>query len=245
MIRSIEDLINYLRNFHKWWVDSPGIDPRLIPSDLPYGLALIYRELGQLIDLKPGAANGNSNLFGTQDYLFGLDRLERHGEMIEFCMENQGNWTCRCQAGQVDPAVYSDVDRHEADVYEVICSSLNHFLITLCLQEAVFSAPFLCNFNTPLSGALNSGVSLAPVWLKGKYVWNKPTHNFFEIPGEDILIMGNGPGRGFSLASHTDSVLQFFKGSAQSSHLWPHRNGPSRLVNVVTNQDGTYRFTMS
>jgi hypothetical protein len=37
MISGIEDLVAYLRVFHRRWLDSPGLDAASIPRDLPDG----------------------------------------------------------------------------------------------------------------------------------------------------------------------------------------------------------------
>jgi hypothetical protein len=51
MIESIDDLIVFLKHFHRHLLADPSLPPEQIPDDLPEGLAKIYRELGGLIDL--------------------------------------------------------------------------------------------------------------------------------------------------------------------------------------------------
>ena len=109
MIESIADLVAFLKRFHRHWLDDPSLDPTLIPSDLPDGLATIYRELGALVEIEQ-----NPSPFGTQDGLMPLSRLKRVDGMVEFAWENQGNWSARCVAGQSDPPVYSNA----ADVWQ-------------------------------------------------------------------------------------------------------------------------------
>lgn len=70
--------------------------------------------------------------------------------MIEFAWENQGNWSARCLAGQADSPVYTNAgDGGGSSAFEVVRDSLNAFLITLCLQEAVMSAPVLYAIDGP------------------------------------------------------------------------------------------------
>ncbi len=86
MISTFDDLIAFLRRFHRSLSDSPGL--ATVPGDLPDGLARIYREFGSLIDMPDGPFNG-------QDVLFAAKHLEREDGMLVFSMENQGNWSCR------------------------------------------------------------------------------------------------------------------------------------------------------
>jgi DNA-binding transcriptional regulator PaaX len=52
MIESIEDLIFFLKHFHRNLLADPSLPAEMIPDDLPEGLAKIYRELGGLVDLE-------------------------------------------------------------------------------------------------------------------------------------------------------------------------------------------------
>jgi len=136
VIASIVDLIAFLKQFHRHWLDDPGLDPALIPTDLPDGLAMVYRELGALVEIE-----ANPSPFATQDALMPLSRLKRVGRMIEFAWENQSNWSARCSPGEPDPAVYSNAADSWNSVrrgFVKVCASLNHFLTTLCLQDCTF-----------------------------------------------------------------------------------------------------------
>jgi hypothetical protein len=62
MITSIADLVSFLKRFHRHWLDDPSLAPALIPTDLPDGLATVYRELGALIEIAENRAP-----FASQD----------------------------------------------------------------------------------------------------------------------------------------------------------------------------------
>ena len=205
MINGIDDAVEFLREFHRGLHPHPGIDSAAIPKDLPYGLNRIYHELGNLIEIEPTAANDYTVPFGTQDALMSLSRLKRVNGMIEFAWENQGNWSARCAAGQADPPVYTNAgDGGGSSVFEVVCDSLNAFLITLCLQEAVMSAPILYFVHGPVSDAFMP--TLPPLWLEGPCAVRDCRADFFCLPKEDLLVMGDGP---VWLASHSAEASKF------------------------------------
>jgi len=203
-ITSIEGLVHYLREFHRSWSVSPSLDSAIIPEDLPYGLSLLYREFGALIDLE-----GSRTPFGTQDGLVSAHSLRRINKMVEFAWENQSNWSCRCPVEEKDPPVYSNAadawDRPKKG-FQKVCDSLNHFLITLALHEAVFSSPFKLAFHqTSPAEILN--VPCRPLWLAGKYVHDDPL-DFFAVPEEDVILMEEGP---WWVGSHSEALRDVLK----------------------------------
>jgi hypothetical protein len=192
MIASVADLVAFLKRFHRHWLDDPTLDLTLIPADLPPPLATVYRELGALVEINQGAENDWQCPFHTQDSLTPLSRLKRVGGMIEFAWENQGNWSARCSAGEPDPPVYSNA----RDVWEtprrgvvVVCDSLAHFLTTLCLQEAVMGSRNLASVRTDGGTGSVVAADLRPLWVRGRYVFGEPSHNFFVSPDQDVLVM--------------------------------------------------------
>jgi hypothetical protein len=183
-----------LRRFHRHWLDDPSLDPSLIPADLPDGLAIIYRELGALVEIKQGPSNGWRAPFASQDALMPLSHLKRVDGMVEFAWENQGNWSARCPVGQPDPPVYSNAAEsweEERRGFVVVCESLNHFLTTLCLQEAVMSCRHLVTLYTDQPPDRVLTTPLRPLWLSGRYVYGDqgPQYGFFAPPDRDVLIM--------------------------------------------------------
>jgi hypothetical protein len=91
MICSVDDLVVFLRRFHRHWVDSPKLKNVAIPPDLPDGLRIIYRELGALVELD-ARNHGFRAPFDAQDSLVPLSKLKRIDGMIEFAKENQSVW---------------------------------------------------------------------------------------------------------------------------------------------------------
>jgi hypothetical protein len=192
VIASIADLVGFLKRFHRRCLDDPSLDPALIPSDLPTGLATIYRELGALVEIDQGPDNDWHAPFAKQDALMPLSRLKRVEGMVEFAWENQGNWSARCPVGLADPPVYSNA----ADAWHtvrrgfvVVCQSLNHFLTTLCLQEAVMGCRNLVALHTSQPPEQVLRVALRPLWVNGYYVAGEPDHDFFVSPDGDTLVM--------------------------------------------------------
>lgn len=192
MIASISDLVSFLKFFHRHLLANPALDPALIPADLPDGLAAIYRELGGLIELEQGADNNWRVPFATQDALVPVGNLRWIDGMVEFAWENQGNWSARCPVGRPDPPVYSNV----ADVWQApqrgfikVCDSLDHFLTTLYLQEAVMGSRNLVSLGTDLPSDRILTVPLRPLWLDGHYVNGEADHQFFASHERDVLVM--------------------------------------------------------
>lgn len=189
MIQSIDDLVIFLKRFHRRWRDDPSLDPSSIPPDLPDGLATIYRELGALVEIEDSR---NRAPFAAQDCLMPLSCLKRVDGMLIFSWENQGNWSCRCQPGEPDPPVYSnsaDVWNDEQRGFVVVCRSLNHFLITLCLQEALYSCPNLVAMESDPRPEQAITERLEPVWLGGWYVNAEPSHDFYVTCDQEVLVM--------------------------------------------------------
>lgn len=192
MIASIADLVIFLKRFHRHWRDEPQLDPALIPADLPPPLATIYCELGALVEIEQGPENGWHAPFATQDALMPLSRLKRVEGMVEFAWENQGNWSARCPVNLPDPPVYSNAADSWDTVkrgFVVVCDSLAHFLITLCLQEAVMGCRNLAAFDTDRPTPEAVAIPLEPLWLDGYYVAGEPDHQFFVSPDQDVLVM--------------------------------------------------------
>jgi hypothetical protein len=189
MIESIDDLVAFLRQFHRGWLEVPALDPSLVPPDVPEGLATIYRELGALVEIEDDRSRAP---FASQDCLMPLSRLKRVDGMLVFAWENQGNWSCCCQAGELDPPVYSnaaDAWNEEQRGFVVVCKSLNHFLITLCLQEALYSCRNLVAVKGDPEPKDVITERLEPLWLGGRYVNAEPSHDFLVTSDHEVIVM--------------------------------------------------------
>ncbi|WP_295614521.1 DUF6745 domain-containing protein [Chamaesiphon sp. GL140_3_metabinner_50] len=206
MIESIDDLIIFLKHFHRHLLTDPSLPPERIPDYLPEGLAKIYRELGGFVNLP------NPHPFGTQDKLVHVSNLQYIEDgMVAFCWENQAVWSARCPINQKDPPVYSDHSDYDGWNLEgdfvVVCESLNHFLITFCLQEAFF-------FGTRNSVTVENADNILeifldrerfqPLWLDGQYVYRDWLKSFYISEDRDILMWDGW------IVSHTHTLLDLF-----------------------------------
>lgn len=207
MIASMPDLIRCLSSFHAGLLSTPELPTSAIPPDLPDPLAVLYRHLGALVAL----TQEQGGPFCGQDILLPTDRLKRVNGMVEFAWENQGNWSCRCPAGPGDPPVFSDAVAYwdPAEVgFARVCDSLQHFLTTLCLQEAVMSAPFV--WQVSHSGELKDAFVAVtdPLWLRGRYVHRARSHNFFEASAYDAIVMEH---QGLWVGAHTETAARLVR----------------------------------
>jgi hypothetical protein len=220
VIRTIQDLITYLAEYHKPLERSPALDPSTVPQELPSALREVYCGLGALIEMERSEIrSGGRAPFAAQDTLVPLRKLERVDGMVEFVWENQGCWSCRTPLDQEDPPVYSDAGDcyYESPGFLKVCDQLSHFLITLSLQEAVMSSPVLLALENDSVGDVVAP-ALRPLWLDGKYVFNGPTHSIFDVPGHDVLIMQHLE-IGIWVASHSKSVFELLKPEAEYDRI--------------------------
>jgi hypothetical protein len=195
MIKSIADLVSFLRRFHSHLGVEPSTPEGLIPADLPASLATIYRDVGGLVELdhvKQGLAP-----FGAQDRLVPISRLKKVNGMFEFAWENQGNWSARCSPGPGNPPVYSnapDLWNVEQRGFVQLRASLEQFLTTLCLQEAVLSCRDLLQVVDGPSPTEILDTPPRPLWTNGCYVADQPDHNFWHLEEGNIVVMEHSEG---------------------------------------------------
>jgi hypothetical protein len=181
-ILHFDDLIAFLKTFHGLRLGSPEefrFDESRIPTDLPAPLRRLYLEFGALIERSSGP-------FSTQDRLLPLEKLKRFDNQIEFAWENQGNWSARTLLNASDPPVLIDIE--VSGQFEPTCESLEHFLTTLCLQEAIMSCEHLICTDTDALEEFFHGV-LEPVWLHAQYVQPEPSHDFYTLENGAVMVM--------------------------------------------------------
>ncbi len=186
MIESIDDLIVFLKHFHRNLLEDPSLPPDRIPDDLPEGLAKIYRELGGLVNIDRGP-------FNTQDYLIPVRGLQSVYGTTMFCWENQACWAACFPPGYKDPPVYlrEMSDSQWEEDFVVVCDSLNHFLTTFCLQEAFFFGThnhMTVNVTNNALEAIIEKEKFQPLWINGQYTDTDYLSNFYISEDRDILL---------------------------------------------------------
>lgn len=195
-------IIVFLKHFHRNLLPNSSLPPESIPAYLPEGLAKIYREFGGLFGVE------HPNSFFTLHKFVPVSQLHEERGMVDFCSNRSDSWYYSCPINQKDPPVHQYMNSCLDDIlsgcgyYGVVCESLDHFLITLCLQEAVHGSR---NFAS-LRNAANIGQSIdiletiiekekfQPLWLSGKCVDRDWLSDFYISEDRDILIWNRGGG---------------------------------------------------
>jgi hypothetical protein len=181
-ILNFDDLIAFLQSFHALRFGSSqkfGLEPSRVPSDLPEPLRRLYTDFGALIEHA-------SCPFSTQDTLSPLEQLKRFNNHIEFAWENQGNWSARTLLNASDPPVLIDIE--VSGEFQPLGASLEHFLTTLCLQEAVMGSEHLIAADADALEDIFQG-TLEPLWLYAQFVQSKPSHDFYTLENGTVLVM--------------------------------------------------------
>jgi hypothetical protein len=149
-------------------------------------------------------------LFGPQDQLLPIDQLKLTGSRIRFMHENQGVWWCETDANALDPPVYSDATAYEHGNPEgtmiEVCPSLSHFLTTYCLQEITFGSKRLLSIDSEIKSPRDAvTAAVNDIWIKGRYVYEQPTHSFYIV--DDVLMIMNTCGS-YWFAYNDDRALK-------------------------------------
>jgi len=80
------------------------------------------------------------------------------------------------------------------------------------------SAPSLLSVQSDSAATVLTS-SLRPLWLRGQYVFDEPLHSFYEIAGQDVLVMECLGG--VWVASHSNASLRHLRadvGYVQINH---------------------------
>lgn len=225
MIKSIDDLIVFLKHFYRNSLPDSSLPPESIPAYLPEGLAKIYREFGGLFGVD------RPNSFGTLPKFVPVSQLHPYqlewlkGEMVDFYSTHSDFFRYGCPIDRKDPPVYQYTNGCMDDIlfgiygYCVVCESLDHFLIALCLQEAVYaSRNFVSLFNVAnrvdILERIIEKENFQPLWLSGKCVDRDWLSDFYISEDGDILIWNRGGGY---VGSHVRPLTDMFDSNIDSN----------------------------
>ncbi len=212
-IETIDDLITFLKVWHDVGEKDVGLEISEDMEWLPASLKKLYQHFGQWI-------KAGDRAFSTQDSLvFVQTGYEVWGEgYLNIMHENQGVWKAflkrsDCVEGK-EPLVYIDTTNSEPDgmVAKALQKDLEHFLISFCLQEALFSAPYLWAVDYPLPET-EFQETVSPIWLDGFiYPSKKPSHDFHITKDDSTLLFGlkGGYEPSIWIGSRNDNINQFF-----------------------------------
>ena len=186
---NVDSMVEFLQGYWQEWADQCELPDNLVPDNVPPPLAKIYKHLGGMLDVQCGMQSWQGSPFSSQDHLSKPGQLLWVDGLLEFAFENQGNWSARCKWDEDDPVVLCNVADLWNDTpkgFQPVCDSLEHFLITLSLQEALMSSRWAAATDRSLE---ELGASLEPLWLDGWYVFNEPSHSFYTAKEGSILVM--------------------------------------------------------
>jgi hypothetical protein len=210
MINNIRALGTFLRDYHRS-VGDGSLPDGLVRPDLPRPLRKIYLNFGSWT--KPWSP------LAAQDYLLPADKLVDEDGYICFLRENQGVWHCWCRPG--DDAVYCDAEsgrgvKNAQQIHE----SIDHFLITFCLQEAVMSSPeivYLHDFSPPEGVVVAAGQELL---IGGRYVYPSSPLDFYFAPHRRLLAMRT-PLKDLWIAGYEAGLLDCVKNEIEAMQIQP------------------------
>lgn len=218
LIPDNDQKIEKLCEFVEIWAGSRrpdyGVKLEQIPEDIPKPLKEIYLFAGNWPNQRDNgdrnfAAGNQPRIFQEQDCLRGVESITRNGNRLAFAVENQGNWVCEVESNEIDPPVFCNAAEaySEGDGFEIVCETLSHFLVTLCLQELVMSSKYI---GTLLGETVSDICELGaePIWLNGCYVFKEPTHDFY-LAGNKLIIMRLYDAWWYACREESD--LQFLK----------------------------------
>jgi hypothetical protein len=188
MLKTNEDLFEFLYQWYRAWPGELGLPDHVIPEGVPRVLREIYSAIGVLTrresQFNPGLQEGPP--LGTQDELLEPEKLKLENGLFRIARENQDVWSCFVPPGEDDPEVLSDAGGGGP---APIGCKLSEFLITLCLQETVMSG--VGKHAVTIEGDEGRYLKFAstPVWLGRKWVYGDGDHEFCADPGAELLCM--------------------------------------------------------
>ncbi|MBM4076718.1 MAG: hypothetical protein FJ267_13900 [Planctomycetes bacterium] len=139
-------------------------DEKLATTRLPKPLQWLYGFAGEW-----PSGNYWESVFAYQDRLLPFEALFTRDEKLVFVSENQGVWIVGTLPEGNDPPVWVRMNE-ESETWHLLCDSLMEFLVSFCLHEIVFAAPYVGHLENVLDHFSDRGCHISPLWLNGSYV---------------------------------------------------------------------------
>src|SRR6266498_2684923 len=191
-----------LERFLEFWLGPRrpeyGESPeKLARTELPGSLRRFYTFAGRWPPAFPPYC---LNRFCGQDRFLPLDpgpwgNVYRSGPYLVFVAENQGVWEVATLPSGADPNVWVSEDcshRTSNPTWRPLDNPLSHFLVTLVLQETMFSSEFLACHENALSVFASAGCEVEPIWLNAEYTWPEVRHSYFLVDRRILLRRDTG-----------------------------------------------------
>lgn len=196
----LDDLMAFLS---EWLGHAPaafGVSQAEIPRFLPAAKRDLYAFAGRWPHPESPPGGYGPSIFQQQDYLYPIERCTFKDGYLEFLRENQGNWSCRVNAGNPHSPVFSNARMlwdENADGFEMCRQSLPHFLKTFCLQELVLGSRSLYTVCIKTGGRVGDLGSLfryplEEIWLHAFYshpYGDGPTYSFYRCKYALIMLL--------------------------------------------------------
>jgi hypothetical protein len=195
VITNATQLIEFLGRYHRSILEREPAKPVTWPEFVvPEPLRALHELFGQHIDHSWGPLS-------SQDHLAPLHEMRLDGDEVVFLHENQGCWSCTYSLTPPHPVFrYDDEPTGTRQT-----DTLEEFLITFALQEAVMSSPWLLGIHgAPSAEAL--GIELVDLHRGGRYAYEGENDDFWITPDQQTICMDNA-GTALWLASYSDRVL--------------------------------------
>jgi hypothetical protein len=220
MIAGVRALVKFLRDYHNQ-VDNGSLPEEVVPHSLPRPLRKVYLNFGKWT--KPWSP------LAAQNHLLPVDELIEGDGYLCFLRENQNCWTCWCRPGE--DIVYCDsfeTGRGCENAVQ-IHESIEKFLITHCLHEAVLSSPelvYLPDFKPPVEVV---PLAWKELYMAGRFVYPSSPLDFWFAPRPGLLAMQT-PLKDLWLASYQPDLLGMLSEGVEAMQISPRPSGPITYV---------------
>lgn len=140
-------------------------DEKLAQTKLPEPLKWIFQFAGEW-----RSDNRWETVYAYQDMLLPFESLFVQDGKLVFVVENQGVWQVGTLTSGEDPPVWVR-ENEPGSPWQKLGDSLTEFLVTFCLHEIVFGAPYRSSVMGVLARFEQLGCHIAPLWLDAPYPW--------------------------------------------------------------------------